>query len=388
MARKSKQETSPTPAQIERRLKAAKKNYKKTIQRFAEERERFIYLYKQQEIIDKREALEEFEKKYFSNFGNNEEDNKYVNEKMEKLSERLLIKLKDCLTDAIQNGNSQELSKLKTIAEQAGEAEKLKGNKEYQEVAEKLFSSEKINQLVWEELNLLFQGLGQEAKNNYSEQQFTDFALGLRRGIFYRLAIQPEAQTYVTPQSIHSVKGYFAEAAVYKGFSELSKELSQSKIGFEVNAIGGENISQDFSFKFNIPSDLSVTGTAEVETFYGQSKSWDTPEWLQKHGLNKSYDYTIGHKAALVAKVIAKYKNAKQSPEYSWTMMVKGLSEDDNAYEAMDKAVIWRLGHEMIWADALMESMINSNRYLSTSFTAKEHKTTDVVRWAARIQKN
>lgn len=373
MASKNKK-TNPTPEQIEKRLKTAQKNYKHTIQRFTDEKIRFIELYKQQGIIDQEDAIKEFEKKYFSDFS---KDNKYENEQMEKLSEKLLVKLKDSLTDAIQNGNTQQLKQLKILAEQAGSSKNLQGNQEYEKIAEQLFSLKKIEEMVKEELDLLMQGT-----QGFPLDQFTDYALGLRRGIFYRLAVNPETTTYITSQSIHSVKGYFAEAAVYKVFSQLSEELSNSDIGFKVEAIGGKNIAQDFNFYFNIPSNLSVSGSAEIEPFYGQSKSWDRPEWIKKYDSTRSSDYTIGHKAELVEKVILKHKSAK----HSWSMMVLGLSEDDNAYEAMDKAIIWRLGHEMIWADALMQSMIDSNRYLSTSFTAKDYTATNIVKWASRTK--
>lgn len=371
----NKKKSPLAPHVIENRLRTAQKNYQSTVQKFTQEKNRFLQLYSQQGKIDAQQAEKEFYDKYFADFEPNE---KYENEKMQKLSTDLLEKLRDSFTRAIETGDPAVVNQMATVASNTGDSKNLRGNKEYIQLAEQLFSSQQIEHIVEEQLNVLMEGT-----KGFPLSQFMDFALGLRRGIFYRLSQEPDTVTYITPEAVHTVKGYFAEAAVYKAYSQLAKELSKADITFEVEAIGGKNVAQDFQFNFNVPQHLSVTGSATVEEFYGQSKSWDRPEWAKEHaGIKTSSDFEIGHKTELVNKIIAAHKTAR----HSWSMMVQGMSEGDNAYEAMDKAVIWRLGHEMIWADTLMKSMISSNKYLSTSFTKADYSATNLVKWTARTR--
>lgn len=364
----------PSREDIEKRLSTALGNYGSTIRRFTAEKERFLSLYNQKGQSELAEAQKNFENKYFSDFNIGE---KYENEKMEKLSADLLENLRSSFVEALETGNPNTLGKLRDIAEKAGSSNNLRGNEEYNKYAEELFSIDRINELVQEQLEIIMQGT-----QGFPLSQFTDYALGLRRGIFYRLILEPETKTYIQSQSIHTIKGYFAEAAVYKAFSNLAKNLANSEITFDVKAIGGQNAPQDFQFDFKIPNSLTTSGQVEVKTFYGQSKSWDTPQWRSQYSSKSSSNYDIGEKANLVSKILSANSQAK----HSWSMMVLEMSKGDNPYEAMDKAVIWRLGHEMIWADVLMQNMINSKRYLSTSFTQKDYSATNTVRWAARTR--
>ena len=174
----NKKKSPLAPHVIENRLRTAQKNYQSTVQRFTQEKNRFLQLYSQQGKIDAQQAEKEFYDKYFADFEPNE---KYENEKMQNLSTELLEKLRDSFTRAIETGDPAVINQMAIIASNTGDSKNLRGNKEYIQLAEQLFSSQQIEHIVEEQLDVLMEGT-----KGFPLGQFMDFALGLRRGIFYR----------------------------------------------------------------------------------------------------------------------------------------------------------------------------------------------------------
>lgn len=351
-----------TEDMINDNLNTAVSNYNTLVNYYAQQKENFLKVYSQAAEKEMPNTIATFYATVFKDLSNfdNQKANDYTNRIYNAFQEALLNSL-----------SKENLNKLKSLSDEL-KKEKLdkenKGQILLKDIAEQIFNSTKIEQLIKDFLYKNFSSLNN--KNFGNPKQFLDYLISYRNNILYRFATDENfsaKKIYVSQNYREGMKGYIQEAAVADAFNKLANKLSNSEIDIEVKAIGSKNTPVDISIDFKIPEHLSITGEAEIQTFGIQSKSWVVPWDEDFKANNNSMD--LGNKQQL----LNNFKAQSILSIHSWSNSVLWLSEFENAKEATDNAVLWNTGHQLFWTDSLIQQQIKNGRYIAFPWSKTDY---------------
>lgn len=361
-----------TDDMINNNLNTAVSNYSRLINYYAQQKENFLKLYSQAAKKEIPNTVALFYNTVFKDL------KKFDNQQANEYTSKIYSEFQEALLSQLSKENLNKLRSLGDKLKQDKENKQEQSQKLLKDMAEQIFNSEKIEQLIKDFLYKNFSFLNNKNFNN--PKQFLDYLISYRNNIFYRFATDEKFSAkniYVSQNYREGMKGYIQEAAVADAFNKLANKLSNSEIDIEVKTIGSENTPIDISIDFKIPEHLSVTGTAEVQTFGIQSKSWIVP-WDKDFKANNNTSMDLGNKQ----KLFNNFMSNSNLLKHSWSYSVLWLSQFENAKEATDNAVLWNTGHQLFWTDSLIQQQIKNGRYIAFPWSKQDYAPSNArLKW-------
>lgn len=252
-------------------------NYSEAITHYNQLKERFFKELSITTGYNKQQTMQLFQEEIIDNFNNKEtsilEDHRESN--------RLYGEIENAILAAFRGEGKKNLRAIRTSLQQKYGDEFNKDNKALMAEAEKLYSDEEIEKIIWEHLYTAY-GLTRGTGVDISD--ISNRMKSFRSRIFSQRIVQNKSNRTSYGRASSSTKGYFREAMIHKSFYEFFSHLDQSLPDYALLHAGGRHVNgaqpemDEYINFLGALQNFERQVKHEVSTGYGiQSKSYIEP---------------------------------------------------------------------------------------------------------------
>lgn len=318
----------------------------------------------------KQQVQELFQEEIINNFNN--EENNILQDHQE--SNRLYEEMEQLILEAFRGDGKKNLRNVRASLQKQYQEEFNKDNKELMLEAERLYSDEEIERVIWQHLYTAYgvtRGVGVDISDISNRMK------SFRSRIFSQRIVQGRSSRTAYARASSSTKGYFREAMIHKSFYEFFNHLDTNLPDYALLHTGGQHIQglqteMDEYINFlgaiqNFERDISQ----QIGSGYGiQSKSYIEP-WKRNMEFiditKRNLIFGVGSRSELLG-------DFTKSAEKGWIANVQYLGIKEKTLAALGKNnVFYSTGAGFYPTAELITQFRENNYFLSFVYKSSDN---------------